>query len=128
MQVAFGVPVCCNLFQPLTKENFMKYIKYIVDVSIPGTFSSPQENEHIKKLQKDLAYIGIKAKFVDSVLGWGCLNQDWLEFESEIDISWGWCQFFKGELGKYYEECFHHGHLIMILHYIDDNGKLQAHH
>jgi len=43
-------------------------------------------------VMSQIANLFPKAKKVDTVLGWGNLNQDWLEVETEVEPSWGWCK------------------------------------
>lgn len=79
----------------------MKEVLALIDISIPGR--SLRHSKEIEDLVGYLEECRIPWRAVDSVLGWGNLNQDWIEFEAEIETSWGWCEvkFTEGERQKF---------------------------
>jgi len=111
--------------------------KAFIYVTIPGSVVSAKRNWLLETLQKDLKRAGIESQFVDTVGGWGNLNQDWLEFKCDIETSWGWCEILplsslKDEsydnLWKdFYFDLFHHGNLLMMVYYVSDDGELIPH-
>jgi hypothetical protein len=118
-----------------------KSTKCLVYVSVPGTFSNIHENGLITELINNLKSVGVSSTIVDSATGWGCPNQDWLEFECDLLLSFAWPDIvpFVGfhssrfeaceavDLNSYYKTLFHHGHLLMMVHYRLEDGTLQPH-
>jgi hypothetical protein len=105
-------------------------IQCLVDITIPGTIEKATENTLLLHLKSDLESKGIKCNFIDTVAGWGCLDQDWLEFECLVDTSWEWCRLsvFDQDTMEKYRGLMHAGKLIMMVHHRDENGKLIPHH
>lgn len=110
-------------------------MKCFICVSIPGDCERLHDNGLIKQLIKDLEDVGIKPTIADTLDGWGCLDQDWLEFECDIDTSYSWVKLlpFVGmedkyiregkDLNDYYWELFHFGKLLMMVWYIEKDEK-----
>jgi len=108
-----------------------------ISVSVPGTFQSAKKSQLLEVLQEDLEKAGIESHFVDTIPGWGNLNQDWLEFECDIETSWGWCkilplsmvkdQYYDNLWEDFYFDLFHHGNLLMMVHYISEDGEYIPH-
>lgn len=69
----------------------MALMQAIISLTIPGTYRNAQQDPFLLHLEEVLNKAGIEAGFVDTVSGWGCLDQNWLEFTCEVDTSWGWC-------------------------------------
>jgi hypothetical protein len=72
----------------------------------------------IKHLCDMLKLMDINYQKVDTVAGWGCLDQDWIEFEREVETSYGWCSI-KGL--EAFHDYFHEGSLLMHLSYVKVN-------
>lgn len=94
----------------------------LVQISVPGTVYEIRNHSIIERFQSLLDANNIKHNIVDTVPGWGCLNQEWVEFETEIDSSWGWAEFNKmpndgkdGFSAEYIKKLLHEGKLIMML-------------
>ena len=66
---------------------------------------------------------------VDTVAGWGCLNQEWVAVDWEVETSWGWCRptCLDPEEWDVLFESLRRGHLIMMVHYQTESGELEPH-
>jgi len=103
--------------------------KCLVSITVPGTVFDVENHPLIDKLKNDLDKVGIEYNLVDTVLGWSCPNQNWLEFKCDMGISRNFPAFFcfHKQLSTIYCELLHHGLIIMILHRINE-GKLIPNH
>jgi len=103
--------------------------KALVGVSAPGNMIPLRDHNLCNLLIKCLKEKGITGTFVDTFLGWGCLDQDWFEFSCEIDTDWGWCRLlpFNDSEWEFWHSLFVSGALIMQIHY-EENDKLIPHH
>lgn len=63
----------------------------LVSLTIPGTRKEHRNHPFLIELTQKLEELGISSHSVDTIPGWGNLNQDWLEFNCEVYTSWGWC-------------------------------------
>lgn len=66
---------------------------------------------------------------VDTVAGWGNLDQDWYELSTEVNTSWGWC---RPTLltEKQWESLLADltaGRILMMVHY-EVKGEIVPHH
>lgn len=113
----------------------MKIENALIALTVPGTVESAKKNALLLEIQKTLREQGISAEFVDTVAGWGCLNQSWLEFRADIETSWGWCVILplvglqpdEGDSSNYLQELLHSGKVLMMVHYENKNGELEPH-
>ncbi len=104
-------------------------VQSLLAFSVPGTSVSLRDNPLIKALIVLLDERGIEHQFVDNVAGWGCLNQDWLEFTAEVETSWGWCYptfIPQNEWETTWFPALHEGRLLMQVYYKKD-GELVPH-
>ena len=94
----------------------------LMNITIPGTQSSPRDDNNIKQLMSILDKHGIEHNFFDTIPGWGCLNQDWLEFKCEADTSFDWCTIVAfSEIEKeWLTTMLHTGKLLMHVRYIGE--------
>ena len=63
---------------------------------------------------------------VDSVVSWGNMNQDWIEFECELETSWGWPRllFMSEDRAEDFFRRLQNGKLILMMSYIEEkDGK-----
>ena len=99
------------------------YKNRLVQITIPGTINSAKDDVFIQTFKKELAKCGITGVFVDTIINWGCLNQDWLEFGCDVESSYGWCQLsipdLPEKLNKEFQERLHAG---LILMQVDDHA------
>jgi hypothetical protein len=95
----------------------MSFTKCLICISAPGTSAKLESNPYIGKLIRQLDKKRIKWQKVDSMMGWGCLNQDWIEFTAPVLTSYGWCEI-KGL--EYLTDLFIEGKLLMSLCYIKE--------
>jgi hypothetical protein len=108
--------------------------KCLILLGIPGTKKEIKDDVYIKLIVERLTSLGIKFTFCDTVAGWGCLNQDWLEFECAVKTSWDWCRldiFPIPEWEKDWYPVFESGQLLMQVLYVTNNeepGKKYIHH
>lgn len=104
-------------------------MKCLILISIPGNIGLLSKNKLILKLKKQLLDNNIQSQIVDTVIGWGNLTQEWLEFECDMDISYGWVEFsiFDLPTRNYYNRLFQLGKLIMMIFYIENDGRLIPH-
>lgn len=98
-------------------------VRCLIDITQPG-----RSREHIPWLTSMLARYGISFKEVDTVMGYGNLNQDWIEFECEVETSWGWCKPTFLDLRDWgaLVDALEHGRLIMMAYYVtqdDPHGE-----
>jgi len=109
----------------------MSQVSAVVHISTPGCDTSeatPLALEFWKRVFREKVGED-KIEEVDTVAGWGCLNQYWLAVECEVETSWGWCRpvcldadewdVLFGALAR--------GHLIMMVHYRTESGELEPH-
>jgi hypothetical protein len=109
----------------------------LIYLTVPGTIDKPRNNFFLRSLRERLQAEGIEAKFVDTIPGWGCLNQDWLQFRTTIETSWGWCHLSDlAEMGSEFfprdeenwadkvQDLLHAGKLVMQVYY--ENGEPHA--
>jgi hypothetical protein len=101
----------------------------LVSVSVPGDIpedSRLTEQPAIAWLESVLEKNNIKSHVVDTVMGWGNLNQDWLEFRAEIETSWSWCELccLSAEESETFRSYLSDGKLLMRIYYIkNEEGK-----
>jgi len=121
----------------------MSKVKALVSVSVPGFTRRWVEKDSqdynaflegnlaIKWLIELLDRNEIKWNKCDTIAGWGCLNQNWIEFICDIETDWSWCKpcfIIEGSaVEKYFYELFDHGKLIMMVHYIDGDKYIPHH-
>lgn len=100
----------------------------LVDFSIPGT-KDPRDDLWMLALISLLKEKGIEGQFVDTVMGWGCLNQDWYETTMEMDTSWGWClpKCFNDEENKFLLDLLDSGRILMQVSYKTEDGFIPHH-
>lgn len=98
----------------------MSKVKCHCLVTVPGTYCDIHDHPLIRVLKQELKGCDIESQIVDACMGWGCLDQDWLEFNCEVDTSYGWPRFipFDSELNEHYQKLFHYGKLLLMLSYI----------
>lgn len=91
----------------------------IVTVTIPGTIIDAEDDVLLKSFIDALKAKGIEGRFVDSILGWGCLNQNWFEFTTNVDTDMDWCNLvsFTPKEWEYWRSMFETGKLLMIIYY-----------
>lgn len=102
----------------------------LVSVSCPGTKTPLRKNPTLEPIVRILNAHAIAYQFADTMAGWGCLNQDWLEFTCVVETSWGWCKpkfLSEKEWTEIWLPLLEEGKLLMQIHY-RINGKLIAHH
>ncbi len=102
----------------------------LVSLTCPGTKTPLRDNASIKRVVGLLDTHHLQYQFVDNVAGWGCLNQDWLEFTCEIETSWGWCkpQFLtEAEWTEIWFPLLQEGKVLMQVYY-KVGDELVAHH
>jgi len=102
----------------------------LVSVSCPGTKTPLRNNTTLKPIVRILDAHEIAYQFVDTMAGWGCLNQDWLEFTCVVERSWSWCKpnfLSDKEWTEIWHPMLEEGKLLMQIHY-RSNGNLIAHH
>ena len=97
-------------------------------VTIPGTCHNIHDDCFLRVLKQELKEHDIESQFVDTCMGWGSLNQDWLEFNCEVETSYGWPTFvpFDSATNDHYRQLFHYGKLLLMLSYIvekEDGSK-----
>lgn len=99
-------------------------------ISCAGTKTPLREHPQAALFMKALEGKGVEFKVVDTVAGWGCLNQDWIEFRCEVETSWSWCRptIFSEAEWEFWFEQFHSGVLLMHVEYETADGKLVPHH
>lgn len=105
--------------------------KCLVQVSVPGERSDnmcldkyPEVQGLISALKKN----NIEYVRCDSIMGWGNLNQDWIEFKCELETSWSWPRllFMDDSEAEEFFQKLHHGRLLMMLSYIEEkDGKTE---
>lgn len=103
----------------------------LVSMSCPGTKIPLRENKALEPVLRLLKEHGIAHEFVDSMLGWGCLNQDWVEFTCEMEMSWGWCKpefLTEQEWVEVLYPLLVNGQVLMQVYYKKGDGELVAHH
>lgn len=107
-----------------------EYMEALINISTPGTFSDLKQNPIILELISILDKHSIKHRFVDTVVGWGNLNQDWLEFVCDIETSWSWCKLtsLTDEEWKTLYDRLTSGLIIMMIHYKTKDGEYIPHH
>ena len=109
-------------------------IKCVVDITVPGTNLNEKEHPLLLSFIQALKEHGVDGVFVDQILGWGCLDQNWFEFEANVETDFGWCkidcftdeEWYGDVASPYLKTGWHHyfstGQLLMMLYYIKE-GK-----
>lgn len=112
----------------------MDTVKALVYISIPGKWTEEDEGillhltDHpiilwiISVLEKNR----IPYQSVDTIAGWGNLNQDWLEFRTEVETSFGWCRptIFSPKENRLFLNLLNRGEILFQLSYIQEkNGE-----
>ena len=121
----------------------MSKVNALVQISVPGFTrrwvdkdfldynTCLEDDPAIKWLLTLVTKAGLEWNKCDTIAGWGCLNQDWIEFTCDIETSWSWCKpcfiVDGSDAEKYFFELLDHGKLIMMVHYVED-GKYIPHH
>lgn len=105
-----------------------KPIKCLINITVPGygedTWKTFKKLPEIKLVTDQLDKLGISCQSVDNVAGWGCLNQDWIEFEAFVYTSWGWCKIDQFEnWDKVFYPLLVSGKLLMYLSYIKETKE-----
>lgn len=97
----------------------------LLNLSTPGFY----HDGFMKKLASVFEKHGIETKKVDTVLGWGNLNQHWLELTCEIETSWDWCKptVLNDEEWNWFHSALSCGMYIMMVYYKDKDGNLHPH-
>lgn len=103
----------------------------LINITIPGTEILLAESFLIKNVKELLLKNNIQSSVVDTVSGWGCLNQDWLEFVTEINTSYDWVKFpeitedIENFSVQEFNNCFPTGRLLMGVRWIvtDESGN-----
>lgn len=107
----------------------------LIAISIPGKFDDDDDmsmhfTDHplLAWLTSLLTKYNIEWQKVDTNLGWGNLNQDWIEFTTEIDTSWSWCKLniLTEKESKILFALLQRGELLMTVHY-REKGELRPH-
>jgi len=100
----------------------------LVSISCPNMKKS-KPSPSIKMVMKDLESHDINYSYVDTIQGWGNLNQDWLEFKRQMDLSWSWClpSCLNSKQKKLWFKALNSGKLFMMVSYIEQDGTFTPH-
>lgn len=82
-----------------------------IQLTTPGKWNVPLMDEMKQMFPKHLR--------CDTIMGWGCLDQDWLEITTDIDTSWGWCKplsITDDQWNRLYQ-LLESGQMLMMVHY-----------
>lgn len=94
--------------------------KALLSFSTPGKWNK----DLMETLKKAFAECGVEGKKVDTVLGWGNLDQDWFEVKTDIETNWGWCRptVLPDLVWNWLYNKLKDGELLMMVHYITEDG------
>lgn len=109
----------------------MSRIPALVHLSVPGTETTAATYRTLDFWAGVFAsHVGEdRVSEVDSVAGWGCLNQDWIAVDCEVETSWGWCRPTCLDEAEWdtLRGALHRGDLIMTVDYRTVDGGLEPH-
>lgn len=111
-------------------------IKCLVSVTIPGTIIEASQHPTLNAFISALKEKNIEGGFVDTIAGWGNLNQNWFEFEVDVETDFDFVKLECFSHDEWYgiddlsfmvgwRKYFETGQLLMMIHYIgiDGNGE-----
>lgn len=90
----------------------------LVLLSVPGTGARAARNIMWHKWEEALKFTETSYRKCDTAMGWGCLNQDWIEFEDDCITSWDWVKPLSliGYWDGLYQD-LEDGKIIMLIYY-----------
>jgi hypothetical protein len=117
----------------------MQVEEALILVTVPGYRETLEEgdagdwrktNPELEKIIESAKVLDPESHWVDTALGWACLNQDWYQFHARIDTSWSWCKVLdlpEGEWEDHWLPALESGKVLMMIYYQQGDDPYSPH-